>query len=94
MIILLCIFVIPFLKYNLEVLYHDGIYLHSLAIGQSHAVAFSGMQCLQCPAVACSCLEWPGVACSRLLLQGQWAMAQYLQIIRWQVARLAVCKLY
>ena len=65
MIIFLCIFVIPFLKYNLEVLYHDDIYLHSLAIGQSHAVAFSGMQCLQCPAEACC-----GVACSRLLLQG------------------------
>ena len=69
--ILLCIFVIPFLKYNLEVLYHDDIYLHSLAIGQSHAVAFSGMQCLQCPAVACSGLEWPVPDCY-YKANGQW----------------------
>ena len=38
------------LKYNLEVLYHDDIYLHSLVIGQSH------------PVLCCSCLQWDAVA--------------------------------
>ena len=69
MIILLCIFVIPFLKYNLEVLYHDDIYLHSLVIGQSHA------------GLCCSCLQWaaePRVA--QIVITRP--VAQYLQILR------------
>ena len=58
--ILLCIFVIPFLKYNLEVLYHDDIYLHSLVIGQSHA------------GLCCSCLQWDWDAVPALCSALQW----------------------
>ena len=56
------------LKYNLEVLYHDDIYLHSLVIGQSH----SGLccSCLQWDAVptvvSYNGLQWPAVACSAM----------------------------
>ena len=54
------------LKYNLEVLYHDDIYLHSLVIGQSHPVLCCS--CLQWDAVAynamaCSCLQCHGLVC-------------------------------
>ena len=50
---------------NLEVLYHDDIYLHSLVIGQSHPVS----AVLQLPSVGCSAysgLQWPAVACSAM----------------------------
>ena len=62
-------FCISILKYNLEVLYHDDIYLHSLVIGQSHA------------GHCCSCLQWaaePRVA--QIVITRP--VAQYLQMLR------------